>query len=109
MGRQGKGVRSGYLWLLVGVFLVHLQAQAEGYVQFSSQAMSPSFPGETQRVTTRYSCFDSLTGSPLDCSFTHRLVGLEAPATDEANNGGHFHSAGYSSSDLSIAPLDKKT
>jgi len=69
-------------------------AVADCLVPSYTMSSPPSFPGTTRTITQWFGCADSLTGKPLDCEFSLSVTGIEQPAEDPANNGGHAHQTG---------------
>lgn len=53
----------------------------------------PSLPGGPWIFTWYYGCYSIHDGRPINCSFTHKVIGLKTPHSDPNNNGGHFHFA----------------
>lgn len=79
--------------------LPSVSARADGYTEYDTLKIPPSnlsgskvfTPDQTFTFENYIGCFVYNTGTPITCSFTYKVLGLEPPVGASANNGGHLH------------------
>jgi hypothetical protein len=85
----------GFLGLLLGVNPAWSQTPCPGPIPctfLESAAVPPTLPGGPATLITLVSCYDTFLGKPLGCgNVIHKVLGLNEPPSDLANNGGHQH------------------
>lgn len=87
-----RSLRAGVLALIAAAGVLQgSTAMASGVIQQTTVKPYPSLPGKPWTFTTYYGAFSAYDGTPLNCTFTHKINDLKKPETDPDNNGGHFH------------------
>jgi hypothetical protein len=79
--------------VVVGVLAITTPVGAQGFVHQFTARVTPSLPGNARNFISLYGCFAIGTGRPVNCSFSHVVIGIKPSTGDPDNNGGHFHTA----------------